>query len=133
MEPHEDPGRTTAEDMGLPHQRALFDFDPRRPGRNVLSGDAEDLSAEEMEAVRSFITKGTLVTIYARAGDGQDMAQFLSVREDLIAVASAYAEHCRKEGGPEQYPDFRLRPLSAGEKRNIEAATGHTLREEYRH
>ena len=133
MNSDDDPGRSKADDMGLPHQRVLFDFNPRSPGKNVLGGDAEDLSAEDMEAVRSFISQGTLITVYARTGDGQDMADFLSVREDLIAVASAYAEHCRKQGGPEEYPDFRLRPLSAQEKRNIEIGTGHTLPEEYRH
>lgn len=132
MQPHEDPGRSMADQMGLPHQRALFDFDPRNPGRNVLGGDAEDLSAQEMEPVRSFISQGTLVTVYARTGDGQDMASFLSVREDLIAVASAYDEHCRNEAGENQYPDFRLRPLTAEEKGNIERAMGRTLPQEYR-
>ena len=130
--PTPDPGRDIAADMEYTHQRAFLDFDPRNPGKNVLGGELSNLASQEMEAVRSVGQEGILLTIYSRKNDGQDMADFLHIREDIIAVALSYARHYRADHEPGASTDFRLYILSAEEKMRIENATGHTLPEEYR-
>ena len=127
-----DPGRSMAEEMGYIHQKALLDFNPRNPGKNVLGGDIADLALEDMEAVRSVGQDGVLLTIYARTGDGQDMAEFLHAREDIINITVTYANDYRAKQGPDKPADFRMYPLSAEQKRSIEEATGHHLPPDYR-
>lgn len=118
--PEDDPGALTAMQAGLQHQRALFDFDPTETGsRRILGGDPYDLSEADIEAVRSLGTADTVLTIYARAGQAQDMADLLAVRSDLISVAAAYAADYREEHGAPI--DFRLYPLTDEERSNIEA------------
>ena len=118
--------------MGLPHHRVLFDFEPTSRRRDVLGGDPADLSDTPTEAVRSMITADSVLTIYANQGQGQDMADFLAIRTDLLQVVAAYAQHYREEQERDRphlpgLSDFRLYPLTAQETANIQANTGRTL------
>ena len=127
-----DPGERTAAAAGLPHQRVLFDFDPTSRDKGVLGGDPADLSGLQVEAVRSMSSGGIVLTIYAHAGQGQDMADLLARRTDLLTVAAAYAQSYQDDpdvtaAAGTAVPDFRLYPLTSEEKANIQANTGFTL------
>ena len=113
-----------ADQYQLPIQRALIDFDPLQPVKQVIGGDPIDLSDIPTEPVKSLITPWAIVTIVAHKGDGQLIADVLAHPQSFIKnLALQYAEDYFNQG----ILDFALNALSNEQIRNIEVNTGHTI------
>ena len=108
----------------LPLQRALIDFDPLQPVKQVIGGDPIDLSDIPTEPVTSITTPWAIVTIVAHKGDGKLIADVLAHPHSFIKnLAIHYAEDYFNQG----VMDFALNALSNEQIRNIEINTGKRI------
>ena len=108
----------------LPIQRALIDFDPLQPVKQVIGADPINLSGIPTEPVSSLITPWAIVTITAHHGDGQLIADLLAQpRAPIKNLVINYAEHYFQQG----IMDFALNAMSNEQIRNIQHNTGHRL------
>ena len=85
-------------DETRPLQRVLMDFDLKDPTLQVLGGDPEEFAEIPAERVKSIILEDRNVTIYAHQGDGQDLADLLAARPDVIDWVLYYAEYYWQDG-----------------------------------
>ena len=66
-----------------------------------------------------------MVTIVAHEEEGQDVADLLDAKPELVNLAAHYVEQYFKEG----IMEFSLNALTDEQKRNVERNTGRRLRE----
>ena len=104
-------------------QTCLIDFDFRSPEQLVIGADPEDLSNIPTVPVKSVLAPWAVVTIVAHEEEGQDVADLLADKPELVQLAAHHAEYYFKEGVME----FSLNALTDEQKRNVERNTGHRL------
>ena len=71
----------------------LIDFDFRSPEQLVIGADPEDLSKIPTVPVKSIVAPWAMVTIVAHEEEGQDVANLLSDKPELVQLAAHYAEY----------------------------------------
>ncbi len=74
--------------------------------------------------VKSVLTPWAVVTIVAHEEEGQDVADLLYAKPELVNLAAHHAEHYFSEG----IMEFSLNALTDEQKRNVERNTGGRLR-----
>ena len=110
---------------GLPWVRGLINFDLRDPLQQVLGSDPADLSETPVEAVRSIHTTGFTLTIFAHRGEGQDVANLLAARTDLVGMITNHAEDYTSRG----IDSFEVNALTGEQVRRVERAARERIRE----
>ena len=106
-------------------QTVLIDFDFKSPEQLVIGADPEDLTNIPTVPVKSVLAPWAVVTIVAHEEEGQEVADLLAAKPELVNLAAHYAEQYFKEG----IMEFSLNALTDEQKRNVERNTGHRLRE----
>ena len=109
---------------GSPTQTVLIDFDFKSPEQLVIGADPEDLSTIPTEPVKSLVAPWAVITIVAHEGEGQDVADLLYDKPELVNLAAHHAEYYFQEG----IMEFSLNALTDEQKRNVEHNTGRRLR-----
>ena len=112
-----------AERTENPIQTCLIDFDFRSPEQLVIGADPEDLSKITTVPVKSVLAPWAVVTIVAHEEEGQDVADLLAAKPELVQLAAHHAEYYFQEG----IMEFSLNALTDEQKRNVERNTGHRL------
>ena len=67
-----------------------------------------------------------VVTIVAHEGEGQEVADLLDAKPELVNLAAHHAEYYFQEG----IMEFSLNALTDEQKRNVERNTGRRIQEE---
>ena len=73
-------------------QTVLIDFDFKSPEQLVIGADPEDLTNIPTVPVKSVLTPWAVVTIVAHEEEGQDVADLLAAKPELVNLAAHYAE-----------------------------------------
>ena len=118
----EELARSTASQI----QTVLIDFDFKSPEQLVIGADPEDLTNIPTVPVKSVLTPWAVVTIVAHDGEGQDVADLLAAKPELVRLAAHHAEHYFQEG----IMEFSLNALTDEQKSNVERNTGRRLQGE---
>lgn len=105
-------------------QTVLIDFDLKSPEQLVIGADPEDLTNIPTVPVKSVLAPWAVITIVAHEEEGQDVADLLAAKPELVNLATHHAEHYFKEG----IMEFSLNALTDEQKRNVERNTGNRLR-----
>ena len=107
-------------------QTVLIDFELKSPEELVIGADPEDLTNIPTVPVKSLMAPWAVVTIVAHEGEGQEVADLLAAKPELVNLAAHHAEHYFKEG----IMEFSLNALTDEQKRNVQRNTGRRLRGE---
>ena len=108
-----------ADSTGARIQTVLIDFELKSPELLVIGADPEDLSGIPTVPVKSVITPWAVLTIVAHEEEGQDVADLLYAKPELVNLAAHHAEHYFQEG----IMEFSLNALTDEQKRNVERNT----------
>ena len=81
-----------------PYQQVLIDFDLSDPTEQVLDSTPADLASIPMEAVRTIFTDTATVTIHAHRDEGQQVANLLAARKDIIAMVLSHGRMHQEDG-----------------------------------
>ena len=115
-----------ADSTGARIQTVLIDFELKSPELLVIGADPEDLSKIPTVPVKSLLMPWAVVTIVAHEEEGQEVADLLADKPELVNLAAHHAEYYFQEG----IMEFSLNALTDEQKRNVERNTGHRLRPE---
>ena len=74
-------------------QTVLIDFELKSPEELVIGADPEDLSGIPTVPVKSLMAPWAVVTIVAHEGEGQEVADLLAAKPELVNLAAHHAEH----------------------------------------
>ena len=77
-----------ARSTGSLSQTVLIDFDFKSPEQLVIGADPEDLSDIATEPVKSLMAPWAVITIVAHEGEGQDVADLLDAKPELVNLVS---------------------------------------------
>ena len=89
----------------------------------MIGTDTEDLSNIPTVSVKSVLAPWAVATIVAHEEEGQDVADLLAEKPELVQLAAHHAEYYFQE----RIREFSLNALSDEQKRNVERNTGHRL------
>ena len=107
-------------------QTILIDFDFKSPENLVLGADPEDLTNIPTVGVKLVFLPWAVLTIVAHEEEGQEVANLLADKPEIVDIAAHYAELYFKEGVME----LSLNALTDEQKRNVERYTGRRMRGE---
>ena len=107
-------------------QTVLIDFELKSPELLVIGADPEDLSKIPTEPVKSLVAPWAVITIVAHEGEGQDVADLLAAKPELVNLAAHHAEYYFQEG----IMEFSLNALTDEQKRNVARNTGRRIETE---
>ena len=103
-------------------QRVLIDFDLRDPTQQVIDSNPADLTDIPMQAVRTLYTQTLTITIYAHEGEGQDVAQLLEVKENIIWMILTHGQMHADDG----VADFTINALTDTQWEHLQQVVAET-------